>query len=46
MRIVAQTSVQAVKQKQLKNAGADNGLNDLHFLDSNAVHMGKPTLKV
>ncbi len=43
--IVAQTADQALKLEQLRNAGADNGVTDLNFLDSSAVRMGEPALK-
>jgi L-2-hydroxyglutarate oxidase LhgO len=43
--IVSQTEDQAAKLEQLRIAGADNGVNDLHFLDSNAIRIGEPALK-
>lgn len=43
--IVAQTPEQAEKLEQLKNVGVDNGVNDLYFLDSNAIRMGEPCLE-
>jgi len=43
--IVAQTPEQAEKLEQLKSVGIENGVNDLYFLDSNAIRMGEPSLK-
>jgi len=44
-RIVAQTPEQAEKLEQLKNAGIDNSVNELYFLDSNAILTVEPALK-